>query len=262
MVKYKVLRLMYRDFKTSIFFRPRNWLVQLSFPLSYLYISGLIYGNIIRNITVGGKSIPYMLYLAAGLMVVQIYQGAGLASWMIWVDRDTGALQQIIIGAYTVSDYIVSKVLSTMTKSIINALAFLALSLPLLYAYLRVDTWSFALLVYSLCISSAFFTFLNVALISSAKEYETYRLISGVILFPLMFLSSAFYPVDRAPPALQMIMLANPLTHTADLTRLALLKISSRHTPIFTVLLPVETIIIALISVKTFMKIYRKEWMR
>ena len=203
-----------------------------------------------------------MLYLAAGLMVVQIYQGASLASWMIWVDRDTGALQQIIIGAYTVSDYIVSKVLSTMLKSIINALAFLALSLPLLYAYLQVDAWSFILLVYSLCISSAFFMFLNVALISSAKEYATYRLVSGVILFPLMFLSSAFYPVDRAPPVLQSIMLANPLTHTADLTRLALLKISSKYTSLFIGLLPAETIIIALISVEIFMKIYRKEWMR
>jgi ABC-2 type transport system permease protein len=44
----------------------------------------------------------------------------------------------------------------------------------------------------------------------------------NVVLFPLLFLSGAFFPLAELPAWLQALALADPLTYAVDLLQLAL----------------------------------------
>jgi ABC-2 type transport system permease protein len=63
------------------------------------------------------------------------------------------------------------------------------------------------------------FTAVGFGLIVASKmhDYEGFQSIMGLILMPLLFLSSAFYPVnDSLPRLLQIVSFCNPLFYMID----------------------------------------------
>jgi ABC-2 type transport system permease protein len=91
----------------------------------------------------------------------------------------------------------------------------------------------------SLLLGSLFFGSLILAISPFIKSNEAFNAMLNVLFTPLMFLSSVYYPLEKAPLVIQAISLANPLTYAADMLRAGLLQV-------YVPLLPVE--IVALIA--------------
>jgi ABC-type polysaccharide/polyol phosphate export permease len=75
------------------------------------------------------------------------------------------------------------------------------------------------------------------------KSNEAFNATLNVLFTPLMFLSSVYYPLEKAPIIIQAISLANPLTYAADMLRAGLLQV-------YVPLLPIE--IAALVAESLF----------
>jgi ABC-2 type transport system permease protein len=58
-----------------------------------------------------------------------------------------------------------------------------------------------------------------VALATWNRKAETMQAISFIVMFPLMFGSSAYMPIDAMPKWMQIISKINPLTYAIDATR-------------------------------------------
>jgi ABC-2 type transport system permease protein len=69
---------------------------------------------------------------------------------------------------------------------------------------------------------TAFFVCVGVVIASLLQQEEAYRTVQGMIIFPLMFLSGIFFPVDKLPTWLGWIAYANPVTYAVDLFRYSL----------------------------------------
>jgi ABC-2 type transport system permease protein len=63
------------------------------------------------------------------------------------------------------------------------------------------------------------FVGLGVVLTSFAKDQETAMMIMMTLMFPMMFLSGVFFPVQQMPWYMQAISKALPLTYAADALR-------------------------------------------
>jgi ABC-type polysaccharide/polyol phosphate export permease len=57
------------------------------------------------------------------------------------------------------------------------------------------------------------------------KSNEAFNAILNVLFTPLMFLSSVYYPLQKAPLIIRAVSLANPLTYAADMLRAGLLQV-------------------------------------
>jgi ABC-2 type transport system permease protein len=63
---------------------------------------------------------------------------------------------------------------------------------------------------------------LGQALASRIRSMQGFHLVMNLVLFPFLFLSGAFFPLDGLPMWLRMLGMANPLSYAVDLLQLAL----------------------------------------
>ena len=212
-----------RDFMTTRFFTP------LSFPLVYLYVGGIVYGSLFRAVNVEGIDIAYPAFLAVGLIVIQVFQGASIASSMYWIDARVNMLSQLKHLGYTSRAYYLSKLITILLLSIFNGFIFLLISFPVVFhthgkGFVLTPS-SITISVIALLLCASIFTSFYFIIISLSEDPQTYNLISTVTLFPIMFLSETFYPVGNLISPYRYILRLNPLSLTSNILRWSLLGI-------------------------------------
>jgi ABC-2 type transport system permease protein len=217
--------------------------VQLVTPLFYIFVAGFAYASVIGP-TMPGTNVSYVLYLAPGVVVMQIMFAASMAGAMLWLDKRLAMFAQIVVGPFSRWQYILSKLVSIMLQGMLNALLVFLIASPVLVG-LNVSFEGLLLIASSLALGSLFFGSLTLAISVFIKSNEAFNAILNVLFTPLMFLSSVFYSLQGAPLAIQAVALANPLTYAADMLRAGLLQI-------YVPLLPYEIVILAVESITAF----------
>lgn len=238
------LRLLYRDLKAGIWSTKSMIAMQLVTPLFYIFVAGFAYSAVIPTTNLGEGNISYVLFLAPGIIVMQIMFAASIAGAMLWIDKRLAMFSQILMGPFSRWQYILSKVVSIMLQGMLNAFLVFLIASPLLVG-LSISPIGLVYITASLILGSLFFGSLTLAISVFIKSNESFNAILNVMFTPLMFLSSVYYPLQSAPLAIQAVSLANPLTYSADMLRAGLLQI---YSPI----LPLEIIALTAVSVGAF----------
>jgi ABC-2 type transport system permease protein len=218
------IRLLYRDLKAGIWSTKSMIVMQLVTPLFYIFVAGFAYGAVIQNMNIGDRNVSYVLFLAPGIIVMQIMFAASIAGAMLWIDKRFAMFAQILMGPFSRWEYILSKVVSIMLQGLLNAFLVFLIASPLLVG-LSVSPLGLAYIAASLVLGSLFFGSLTLAISVFIQSNESFNAILNVMFTPLMFLSSVYYPLEGAPLAIQVVSLANPLTYAADMLRAGLLGV-------------------------------------
>jgi ABC-2 type transport system permease protein len=235
-------RLLYRDLKAGLWSTRSMIVVQLVTPLFYIFVAGFAYASVIPTMTVGNREVGYVLFLAPGVVVMQIMFAASMAGAMLWLDKRLAMFAQIVVGPFTRWQYILSKLVSIMLQGMLNALLVFIIASPLL-AGLSVSVGGVCYVAGSLVLGALFFGSLTLAISVFIKSNEAFNAILNVLFTPLMFLSSVYYPLEKAPLVIQAVSLANPLTYAADMLRAGLLQVYTPLLPIEIVALSAESLI-------------------
>ena len=207
--------------------------VQLVTPLFYIFVAGFVYSSIIDpQMIASNGGVSYILFLAPGVVVMQIMFAASMAGAMLWLDKRLAMFSQIVVGPFSRWQYILSKLVSIMLQGMLNAFLVFLIASPLLVG-LRVSIAGVLYIVGSLVLGSLFFGSLTLAISVYIKSNEAFNATLQVMFTPLMFLSSVYYPLEKAPLVIQAVSLANPLTYAADMLRAGLLQV-------YVPLLPIE----------------------
>jgi ABC-2 type transport system permease protein len=218
--------------------------MQLVTPLFYIFVAGFAYAAVIPTMSIGNREVNYVLFLAPGIIVMQIMFAATLAGAMLWIDKRLAMFAQILMGPFSRWQYILSKVVSIMLQGLLNAFLVFLIASPLLVG-LSVSPMGLVYIAGSLILGSLFFGSLTLAISVFIKSNESFNAILNVMFTPLMFLSSVYYPLENAPLAIQAVSLVNPLTYSADMLRAGLLGV-------YVPLLPVEIIALIAVSLAAF----------
>jgi ABC-2 type transport system permease protein len=237
------LRLVYRDLKAGIWTTKSIIAVQLVTPLFYIFVAGFVYAAIIDPRTIAGTGgISYIKYLAPGIVVMQIMFAATMAGAMLWLDKRLAMFSQIVVGPFSRWQYILSKLVSIMFQGLLNAFLVFLIASPLLVG-LKVSVEGILYIAGSLVLGSLFFGSLTLTISVFIKSNEAFNAIINVLFTPLMFLSSIYYPLEKAPLIIQAVSFANPLTYAADMLRAGLLQLYVPLLPFEIVVLIAESLI-------------------
>jgi ABC-2 type transport system permease protein len=87
------------------------------------------------------------------------------------------------------------------------------------------------------------------------KSNEAFNAILNVMFTPLMFLSSVYYPLEKAPLIIQAVSLANPLTYAADMLRAGLLQVYVPLLPVEIAVLTAESLIAFAVATVAFRRV-------
>ncbi|MER8187148.1 ABC transporter permease [Kitasatospora sp. NPDC094015] len=184
-------------------------------PALWLLIFGETFTRI-KAIPTGG--IPYLDYLAPGIiaqsaMFIAIFYGI----MIIW-ERDSGVLTKLLVTPTPRAVLVTGKAFAAGVKSVIQALVVVVIAAVLGVAM----TWNpLRLLAVALVVvlGSAFFACLSMSIAGIVLTRERLMGIGQAITMPLFFGSNALYPVDVMPGWLQAVSKVNPLSYEVDALR-------------------------------------------
>jgi ABC-2 type transport system permease protein len=223
-------------------------------PLIYIFVLGFAFSGTITNILAAGISMSYILFLAPGIIVSQFLTGGVYAGASIWFDKRFGMFEQILVGPFTKTQYITSKILSVAFQGLAMAFLVLLLTFPLLSG-LSINLLGILYMITAWMFGSLLFGSLSIIVSTAVKTDEVLNVVFNIIMPPLLFLSSVFYPLDSVPELIRALALANPLTYAADFFRAGLLGLQTSYLGYEVLLLIVESLGVFLLAVRKFRRI-------
>src|SRR5437867_5113463 len=123
-----ILRLLIRDIRATV---DKTFLVvQLVYPLLFLFVAGISYGGLIAPFVVNGRVVSYQQFLAAGVVLQTVMTGSLFAGLLLWLDRRLGMFEQILMGPFTKTQYAFSKILTSMVVGLGGALIIIFFAIP------------------------------------------------------------------------------------------------------------------------------------
>ena len=192
-------------------------------PALWLLIFGETFTRL-RVIPTG--SLPYIDYLAPGIMAQSaLFIAIFFGIQIIW-ERDAGVLTKLLATPTPRAALVFGKSFAAGVRGLSQVIVILMLS-----AILRIGIdWNPLHLIGAACIvavAAGFFSCLSMTTAGLVLSRERLMGIGQAITMPLFFGSSALYPVSLMPGWLQAISHINPLSYEVDALRGLLLEVPS-----------------------------------
>jgi ABC-2 type transport system permease protein len=169
----------------------------------------------VEGVVTGHSS--YFDFIAPGIMAMTVMMSVmtGLPA-AISQEKEVGTLDGMMVAPINRLSIIIGKTLAQTARGLLQGVLILVLA-SLLFG---VSIQGSILLVFALLLLGVFsFVGLGVVLTSFAKDQETAMMVMMTLMFPMMFLSGVFFPVQQMPWYMQTISRALPLTYAADALR-------------------------------------------
>ncbi len=166
----------------------------------------------------------YTSFLAPGMIAMTALFSSTFSSAGFYRDRESGLLRAMLASPHSARTILFGKSLSAILIGSLQALAMLALAVVIPGIDLA---WQFgwlrgvATVIATVLGMSFMLSGLSLLLALRIKTMQGFHLIFNLVLFPLFFLSGAFFPLDEVPTWLELLSYANPLTYAVDLLHYA-----------------------------------------
>ncbi len=215
-----VAALLVRDLRG--FFRSRSQLYSsVFFPLMLLAIlgTGVSEGLDPRNID------DYTTFLTPGMIVMTALFSSTFSSATYYQDRDSGILRVLFAAPHSQRVILLGKTLSSVVIGVGQALIVLgvAAAVPAINFHWQYGVLqSIGLTVLAVVLLNFFLSGLGQMLASRIRSMQGFHLVMNLVLFPFLFFSGAFFPLDQLPFWLKILGRINPLSYGVDLMQVSL----------------------------------------
>jgi ABC-2 type transport system permease protein len=180
----------------------------------------LIYGETFTHIHAipTPKGIPYLAYLAPGILAqsalfIAVFYGIQI----IW-ERDAGVLTKLMVTPTPRSALITGKAFAAGVRSLVQGVVVVVIAALLGVAF-TVNPLKLIGAAIIVVLGSAFFSCLSMSIAGVALARDRLMGIAQAITMPLFFSSSALYPTNVMPSWLQVISKINPLSYEVEALR-------------------------------------------
>jgi len=132
--------------------------------------------------------------------------------------RQKGVIRKLATTPITRSEWILSNILYQFILAILSTIAMLAVSYAVFDVSLQLNAWLPVILVFEV------FTFAGIGMILTrfVKEAQSAAAAANAIMFPMMFLSGSFFPIEMMPGFLQTFARLLPLYYMNEALRSAM----------------------------------------
>jgi len=177
-------------------------------PLFFLFILGSGF----RVATFEGVD-DYLSFLAPGIITMAILFSSMFTGISVLWDKQFGFLQEVLVAPISRVSIIIGRTLGGATVALIQGVIILLIALGL---GVKISGFIGLLLTLFFMILVAFTAVgFGLALASKMEDFQGFQLVMSLLIMPLLFLSSAFFPVT-ANPVMKSIAMFNPLFYMVD----------------------------------------------
>jgi len=205
-----------REFLRFLRQRGRLW-SSLARPFVWLLLAGTGFAAVFT----GNAQLDYRRFMAPGLVGMVVMFGAFLASLSTVVDRDAGVLRLLLVAPIERGAVAFGKVLGATVLGTAQALVVGLVLVPAVG--LRPGAGGLLLAGGAIVLASLATGALGLALAATMRSLENFSTVMNFVVFPMLFLSGALYPVQHLGGWLRLLTYLNPLAYGVDLLKHGLL---------------------------------------
>lgn len=201
-----VYTIWYRDVLRFWYDKARMFSALL-FPIFFLVIFG---AGLTRSIGMMAEGIDFIQFMYPGIIAMSVLMGAFMSGVSIVWDREYGFLKEVLVAPISRISVAVGRTLGSATVATIQGIMILVLA-PLVKVSLSI--WMVVALIPLSFLLAASMGSLGILLASRIKSTEAFQAIMQMLMFPMMFLSGVFFPLQNLPSWMSIIVKFNPATY-------------------------------------------------
>ena len=152
-------------------------------------------------------------FMFPGVLCMALWFSAMISAASLVMDRELGFLREMVVAPVRRSSIVVGKCLGGVAIAMIQGVVLLALAGLAGVPYDPVLL--LGILVLQLLIAFTVTAF-GVMVATTIRQAQTFNTVMQVLLFPMIFLSGAMFPVSDLPSWLRVLNRVNPLTYAVD----------------------------------------------
>ncbi|WP_433623967.1 ABC transporter permease [Halomicrococcus sp. NG-SE-24] len=236
--------------------RPRNTFVP-PFVTNVLYFSvfGVILGGRVGSVRAGGQSIPYILYILPGLVVLGAIANAfENSSFSIFHGRWNEYIEEALTSPMSYSRMVAAYIVSGATRGLLVG----ALIAVVGAFFTHVDLAGvrpFYLVAFALVIT-VLFSSIGVVGGLWADDWDNLTMMNQFIVRPLVFFGGVFYSIRELPSPYQELSLLNPMVYMVNGVRYGFLGVSEVDPTVSLAVLSAMTVAVVALDVALFRRGY------
>lgn len=190
----------------------------LAQPILFLFVLGVGLGPIIGRRGLPGAS--YQEFLFPGVLAMSVLFTAMFSAISIVWDREFGFLREMLVAPVSRSSIVLGKALGGGSQATAQG-SLLLLAAPVVGVELSLLE-AVEMLGLLLLLAFAVVAF-GIVVASRMQRIESFQVVMGLVVNPMLFLSGALFPLRDLPDWLNVLTKLNPLTYGVDPVRRVLL---------------------------------------
>mgnify|MGYP001596403848 CR=1 FL=1 len=203
------------------FLRSRSQLYSsVLFPLMLLAVLGT---GVSEGLDPGAVR-DYVTFLVPGVIVMTALFSSTFSSATYYADRDSGILKVFLASPNPRRTVLLAKMAGAVTVGCVQALLVLGIAaiLPAVdFAWQYGTVRGLALALAAILLLNLLLAALGQWLSQRISSMQGFHLVMNLVLFPFLFFSGAFFPLDDLPLWLRVLGAVNPLSYAVDALQLA-----------------------------------------
>jgi ABC-2 type transport system permease protein len=189
---------------------PARMIGSLGQPLLFLVALGFGFGSMFAR--AGGGN--YLTFLTPGIISMAIVFNAVFSGIEIIWDRQFGFLKETLVAPVSRLEIVLGRTLGGAIVALGQGGVVFAICL--LFGF-RLQSWlMLPTAIAFMFLIALLFTSIGTAVGSVLQDMQGFPLVMNFLVMPLFFFSSALFPLNGLPKALQIIVRLNPLTYGVD----------------------------------------------
>lgn len=192
------------------------------FPLVFLVVFGSGLSGAMGNMLGGGaQAIDFEQFIFPGIIAMSVFFAALFNAVSLVYDREFGILKEVLVAPVSRAAVAFGKTLGGATVATLQGTVVFVFA-PLvgirLSPLLVLQLWPIMFLG-AFALAS-----MGVAMAARTRSIESFQMINQFVMFPLIFLSGIFFPLQGLPAWMSVLVRINPVSYAVDPLRRLILE--------------------------------------
>ncbi len=179
----------------------------ITFPLLFLFVFG---SGLSARMGSLGSGIDFTQFIFPGIVGMSVLMSSFMAGMSVVWDREFGFLKEVLVAPISRASVAVGKTLGSATVALLQG-ALILLFAPLIGVSLSL--WTVLATLPLMFLLAASMSSLGILLATRIRSMEAFQAVTQMLMFPMVFLSGVFFPVQGLPAWMNVLVKINPATY-------------------------------------------------
>lgn len=179
----------------------------IAFPLLFLFVFGSGLSSQMGSL---GPGIDFTQFIFPGIVGMTVLMSSLMAGISLVWDREFGFLKEVLVAPISRTSVAVGKTLGSATTALFQGI-FILLLAPLIG--ISLSAWTVLALLPLMLLLAVSMGSLGILLATRIKSMQAFPVVMQMLVFPMIFLSGVFFPVEGLPAWMNVLVKLNPATY-------------------------------------------------